>query len=210
MRTHFPGCEIARQLGTSSILALTIMLIMLYHVDISSACTLPPGIDATHWQTFGYHHLSAGDLLREERAKGWERLLHQLLMRCHVYMIEVSMCIFSQGKVSIYRTTVHNWATTILAEKGWHFLIVDIVVSCGNGQHGCRVARPKVKAACWFACQILTRWQERKREGSEYGQLIESYIKVGHSVSTKTPRRLLVVLLKRLSWSEEIQRIRKQ
>ena len=61
-----------------------------------------------HWQTFGYHHLSAGDLLREERGKGWERLLHQLLMRCHVYMIEVSMCIFSQGKVSIYRTTVHN------------------------------------------------------------------------------------------------------
>ena len=75
-------------------------------------CTLPSGLDAMHWQTFGYHHLSAGDLLREEWAKGWERLFHQLLMRCHVnvwgYMIEVSMCIFYQGKGSISCTMVHN------------------------------------------------------------------------------------------------------
>ena len=35
MRTHFPGCEIARQLGTSLILALTIMLIMLSYIMLT-------------------------------------------------------------------------------------------------------------------------------------------------------------------------------
>ena len=123
-------------------------------------------------ETFGYTHLSAGDLLREDcifaAMNSFTRVFHPCCIRfiCQLFLIATSALVIALSNVFFEdqfaaRPTSHLWVFQMK-----YCTTVSLVAEFSNIEvpQGCP---PVVFDGC----------QERNREGSEYGELINNYIK---------------------------------